>query len=73
MDVYTLTELGDPEAIDLFMREDALGGTRGCARERARLGWHVSVEPVELDERDVSANDAWLEPQSCTPARSRRL
>jgi hypothetical protein len=49
--------LGDSEAIDLFLREeDAQAALEDALRDGP--GWigTLSVEPVELDAREVSAN-----------------
>ena len=43
MRAYALVELGDSEAIDLFLREEDAQAAH-------------TVEPIELDERDVSTN-----------------
>jgi len=55
--VYALVELGDSEAIDLFLREEdarqALGDA--LADEPDWIGT-LYVEAVELDERDSSSN-----------------
>ena len=57
MRVYALVELGDSEAIDLFLREEdarqALGDA--LADEPDWIGT-LYVEAVELDERDSSSN-----------------
>jgi hypothetical protein len=54
---YELVELGDSEAIDLFLREeDDQAALEDALRDEP--GWAVtlSVEPIELDEREMSAN-----------------
>ena len=54
---WALTELGDSEAIDLFLREeDAERALAECCRDEPDSVGTLSVEPVELDERDVSPN-----------------
>jgi hypothetical protein len=54
---YALVEIGDPGAIELFLREE----DPVCAREEAlrdEPDWvgALTVEPVESDEREVSLN-----------------
>ena len=57
MRAYALVELGDSEAIDLFLREeDALQALEECLHDEPHWVGLLKVEPVELDERDVSAN-----------------
>jgi hypothetical protein len=54
---YALVELGDPEAIGLFLREeDAQAALEDALRDGPGWAGTPSVQPVELDERDVSAN-----------------
>jgi hypothetical protein len=51
---FVLVEIGDSEAIDLFLREeDAQAAPRGRAPRRAGLAGTLTVEAVE---RDVSPN-----------------
>ncbi len=57
MCAYALVELGDSEAIDLFLREeDAERALGDAVRDEPSWVGQLSVEPVELDERDVSVN-----------------
>jgi hypothetical protein len=57
MRAYALVELGDSEAIDLFLREeDACRALDDALRDEPEWVVLLHVEPVELDERDVSAN-----------------
>jgi hypothetical protein len=52
-----VAELGDPEAIDLFLREeDAERPLADALGDEPQWAGLLSVEPVELDERDVSPN-----------------
>jgi len=54
---YALVEIGDSEAIDLSLREeDAQAALEDALHDE--LGWAgtLAVAPIELDERDVSAN-----------------
>jgi hypothetical protein len=54
---YALVELGDSEAIDLFLREeDAQQALDDALHDEPGWAGLLKVEPVELDERDVSAN-----------------
>jgi hypothetical protein len=54
---YALVELGDPEAIDLFLREeDAERALEECLHDEPQWAGMLSVVPTELDERDVSQN-----------------
>ena len=54
---YALVELGDSEAIDLFLREeDAQAALEDALHDEPAWAGTLTVEPVELDERDVSAN-----------------
>jgi hypothetical protein len=49
---YALVELGDSEAIDLFLREeDAQAALKDALRARPHWAETLSVEPVELDVR----------------------
>jgi hypothetical protein len=51
---YALVELGDSEAIDLFLpEEDAFAALEDALRDEPGWGGTLSVE---LDERNVSAN-----------------
>jgi hypothetical protein len=54
---YALVELGDSEAIDLFLREeDARAALEDAIGDEPQWAGLLSVEEVELDERDASAN-----------------
>jgi hypothetical protein len=54
---FALVELGDSEAIDVFLREeDARRALAECLRDEPRWAGLLRVEPVELDDRGVSAN-----------------
>ena len=57
MRAYALVELGDSEAIDLFLREeDARAALEDALHEEPGWAGTLTVEPIELDERNVSAN-----------------
>jgi hypothetical protein len=52
-----LVELGNHESIDLFLREeDARRALEGILSDEPDWAGLFYVAPVELDERDVSAN-----------------
>jgi hypothetical protein len=52
-----LVELGDAEAIDLFLREeDARRALQDILSDEPDWVGLFYVEPVELDDRDLSAN-----------------
>jgi hypothetical protein len=54
---YALVELGDSEAIYLFLREeDGQAALEDALRDEPGWAGTLSVEPVELDEQDVSPN-----------------
>jgi hypothetical protein len=54
---YALVELGDPESIDLFLREeDARRALEAMLLDEPDWAGLFCVQPVELDERDVSPN-----------------
>lgn len=54
---YALIELGDQEAIGLFLREeDAFAALEDALRDEPGWAGTLSVELVGLDERNVSAN-----------------
>jgi hypothetical protein len=54
---YALVELGDSEAIDPFLREeDAQAALENALNDEPGWAGTLTVEPIELDERDVSAS-----------------
>jgi hypothetical protein len=54
---FALVELGDPEAIDLFLREeDARRALKEALGDEPGWASVLRVEEIELDEREVSAN-----------------
>jgi hypothetical protein len=54
---YALVELGDPEAIDVFLRrEDAFAALEDAVGDEPDWADLLYVAPIELDERDISAN-----------------
>jgi hypothetical protein len=54
---FALVELGDSEAIDLFLREeDARQALADALRDEPQWAGLLKVEPIELDERELSAN-----------------
>jgi hypothetical protein len=57
MRAFALVELGDSEAIDLFLREeDAERALEDALLDEPDWVGILSVEEIELDERDLSAN-----------------
>ena len=57
MRAYALVELGDSEAIDLFLREEvAQAALEDALNDEPGWAGTLTVEPIEVDERDVSAN-----------------
>ena len=57
MRAYALVELGDSEAIDLFLwEEDARRALAECLRDEPAWVGALYAEPIELDERDASPN-----------------
>jgi hypothetical protein len=55
MRAYALVELGDPEAIDLYLREeDARAALDDALRDEPGWVGTLTVEEIELDERDLS-------------------
>jgi hypothetical protein len=57
MRAYALVEFGDSEAIDLFLCvEDARTALEDAIGDEPQWAGLLSVEEVELDERNVSAN-----------------
>jgi hypothetical protein len=54
---FALVELGDSEAIDLFLHEeDARGALEAMLLDEPDWSGQFYVQPVELDEQRVSAN-----------------
>jgi hypothetical protein len=53
---YALVELGDSEAIDLFLREEDAPGLEDCLRDEPDRAGLLFIAPIALDERDVSTN-----------------
>jgi hypothetical protein len=54
---FALVELGDSEAIDLFLREeDAERALEECLCDEPQWAGLLHVEPVVLDECEVSPN-----------------
>jgi hypothetical protein len=54
---YALVELGDSEAIDLFLREeDAERALEDAISDEPEWAGLLSVEEIELDGRELSAN-----------------
>ena len=57
MRLYALTELHDPEAIELFIsEEDARRALEDCLRDEPGWRGRLEVKEVELDDRHTSLN-----------------
>jgi hypothetical protein len=57
MRAFALAEIGDSEAIDVFLRrEDAWAALAGRLEDEPDWAGSLFVVPIELDERDTSAN-----------------
>jgi hypothetical protein len=57
MRLYALTELHDPEAIELFITEqDARRALEDCLRDEPQRSGHLEVTEVELDHEHTSLN-----------------
>jgi hypothetical protein len=54
---YALVEAGDDQAVDVFVRrEDAIAALEAALRDEPEWVGLLSVVPIELDERELSAN-----------------
>ena len=57
MRAFALAEIGDREAIDVFLRrEDAWGAPAEILEDEPDWAGSLFVVPIELDEREISAN-----------------
>jgi hypothetical protein len=57
MRAYLLVELGDREAIELFLREeDACEALEAGLRDEPHWAESLYVTPIDLDEHEVSLN-----------------
>ena len=57
MRAFALAEIGDSEAIDVYLRrEDAWAALEEILNDEPRSAGSLFVAPIELDERNVSAN-----------------
>jgi hypothetical protein len=57
MRAYALADVGGHLAVDLFLRrEDAFEALEDALRDEPRWAGNLHVVPIELDERNVSAN-----------------
>ena len=57
MRLYALTELHDPQAIELFITaEDARRALEDCLREEPQWSGRLDVTEVELDHEHTSLN-----------------
>jgi hypothetical protein len=56
---YALCELGDSRAVDVHVRrEDALRALEEAIKDEPDWAGVRFIAPIELDERDVSANES---------------
>jgi hypothetical protein len=57
MRAYALAEIGDPHAVEVFLRrEDAFTALRVILDDEPEWTSLLYVVPIELDEREFSAN-----------------
>ena len=57
MRAFALAEIGDSEAIDVFLRrEDAWAALAEILEDEPEWAGSLFVVPIELDEREMSAN-----------------
>jgi hypothetical protein len=57
MRAYAIVEIGDTEAIDVFLRrEDAFAALEDVLHDEPDWTSLLYVAPIELDDRNVSAN-----------------
>jgi hypothetical protein len=57
MRAYALVELGDSQAIEVFLRsDDAFTALADALSDEPDWIYLLSVVPIELDEREMSAN-----------------
>jgi hypothetical protein len=55
--VWALVEVGDTEAVDVFLREeDANRALEECLGDEPMWADLLSVTPIELNEQDASLN-----------------
>jgi hypothetical protein len=65
---YALVELGDPEAIDLFLREeDAQAALEDALRDEPGWTGRLTVEPVELNKEPVAQLTDHIVPTAAAP------
>jgi hypothetical protein len=54
---YALVEIGDDQAVDVFVRrEEAFAALEDAIRDEPDWAAILCVVPIELDEREVSSN-----------------
>jgi hypothetical protein len=54
---YALVEIGDYQAVDVFLRKDeAFRALEDSVRDEADWAGLLYVAPIELDERNLSTN-----------------
>jgi len=56
MRLYALAELHDPEAIELFITEDARRALEDCLRDKPQWRGRLEVTEVKLDHKRTSLN-----------------
>jgi hypothetical protein len=54
---WTLVEIGDDQAVDVFVRqEDAFPALEDAVSDEQSWARTLLVVPIELDEREISSN-----------------
>lgn len=57
MRAYALVEIGDDQAVDVFVRrEDAFAALEDAIKDEPDWAGILYIVPIELDEREVSPN-----------------
>ncbi|HEY8629201.1 MAG TPA: hypothetical protein VIL73_01485 [Gaiellaceae bacterium] len=57
MRAYALVEIGDEQAVDVFVRrEDAVAALEDAIKDEPDWAGILYIVPIELDEREASPN-----------------